>query len=217
MSYQLINLDVARHISATLMDIEAVKINTENPYTWVSGWKSPIYCDNRLTLSYPEIRSIIKNKLTAAIVNNFPDVAAIAGVATAGIPQGVLIADNMNLPFGYVRSSPKGHGLENLIEGNLISGQKVVVVEDLISTGSSSLNAVKALKSAGMDVVGMVAIFTYGFKAASDHFENENIPLWVLSDYGIMIEEALKKNYIQPSEVELLKSWRVDPENWTGK
>ncbi len=217
MSYQLINNDVARHISATLMDIEAIKINTEKPYTWVSGWKSPIYCDNRLTLSYPEIRSIIKNKLTAAIVNNFPEVSAIAGVATAGIPQGVLIADNMNLPFGYVRSSPKGHGLENLIEGNLISGQKVVVVEDLISTGSSSLNAVKALKSAGMDVVGMVAIFTYGFKAASDQFENENIPLWVLSDYGIMIEEALKKNYIQSSEVELLKSWRVDPENWTGK
>lgn len=217
MSYQLINNDVARHISATLMDIEAIKINTEKPYTWVSGWKSPIYCDNRLTLSYPEIRSIIKNKLTAAIVNNFPEVSVIAGVATAGIPQGVLIADNMNLPFGYVRSSPKGHGLENLIEGNLISGQKVVVVEDLISTGSSSLNAVKALKSAGLDVLGMVAIFTYGFKAASDQFENENIPLWVLSDYGIMIEEALKKNYIQSSEVELLKSWRVDPENWTGK
>lgn len=214
MSYKLIDPGVAHHIAATLMDINAIKINTRKPFTWSSGMKSPIYCDNRLTLSYPEIRSYIKNKLIAAILNNFPDVGAIAGVATAGIPMGVLIAESMNLPFCYVRSQPKGHGLENLIEGMIHPQKKAVVVEDLVSTGTSSLNAVKALRNAGSDVVGMTAIFTYGFKSADEKFASANVQLLCLSDYGVMIEEALKKKYIRDEDVESLKSWRIDPGNW---
>jgi orotate phosphoribosyltransferase len=217
MGYKIIDEGVARHIAATLMDIKAIKINTQKPYVWSSGWKSPIYCDNRLTLFYPEIRSFIKNKLIASIVNNFPEVEVIAGVATAGIPQGVLIAENMNLPFSYVRSQPKGHGLENMIEGMVEPGKKAVVVEDLVSTGTSSLNAVKALKNAGCEVVGMVAIFTYGFKVAEENFREADVQLFCLSDYVIMLEEALKKKYIENKELELLKSWRIDPENWTER
>jgi orotate phosphoribosyltransferase len=217
MSYKIIDHGVAQHIAATLMDIKAITINTDKPFIWASGWNSPIYCDNRLTLFYPEIRSFIKNKLIAAIVNNFPTVEVIAGVATAGIPQGVLIAENMNLPFCYVRSQPKGHGLENLIEGMVEPGKKVVVVEDLVSTGNSSLSAVKALLNSGCEVIGMTAIFTYGFKAAEEKFKENNIQLFCLSDYAVMIEEALKKNYIEAEDLELLKSWRVDPANWKGR
>jgi orotate phosphoribosyltransferase len=217
MSYKIIDHGAAQHVAATLMDIKAIKINTVKPFTWASGWRSPIYCDNRLTLFYPEIRSFIKNKLIAAIVNNFPKVEVIAGVATAGIPQGVLIAENMNLPFCYVRSQPKGHGRENLIEGMVEPGKKVVVVEDLVSTGSSSLSAVKALKNSDCEVIGMTAIFTYGFKAAEEKFKEDNIQLFCLSDYAIMIEEAMKKNYIKAEDLALLKSWRVDPVNWKGR
>lgn len=217
MSYKIIDPEVAHHIAATLMDIKAIKINTHKPYTWTSGWKSPIYCDNRLTLSYPEIRSFIKNKLTGAILNEFQNVEAIAGVATAGIPQGALIAEHMNLPFCYVRSQAKSHGLENMIEGKVDPGKKIVVVEDLVSTGLSSLNAVRALEKAGCEVVGMVSIFTYGFKTADEQFTDSKIQLLCLSDYGILIEEALKKKYIQDDEVELLKAWRIDPANWKGK
>lgn len=217
MSYTLFDADVARQIAATLLDIEAIRLNTKNPYTWASGWKSPIYCDNRLTLSYPEIRSFIKNNLIEAITRHFPQVEVIAGVATAGVPQGAIVAEHMNLPFNYVRSSPKGHGLENLIEGKTLKGRQVVVVEDLVSTGSSSLNAVAALREAGYKIAGMVAIFTYGFNAADERFEKERTPLVCLSNYAALLEEALKKKYIKEDQLILLKSWRTDPAGWKGK
>lgn len=217
MGYSLYDQDIARHLAATFMDIGAISLNTTKPFTWASGWKSPIYCDNRLSLSYPEVRSYVKNKLTSVIQTHFQNVEVIAGVATAGIPQGILVAENMNLPFNYVRSNQKDHGLQNLIEGRIEPGKHVVVIEDLVSTGSSSLNAVKALRDAGFIVSGMAAIFTYGFKAADDQFDALDTPLVCLSSYAALLEEALKRNYITVEQLELLKAWRVDPVNWKGK
>ena len=216
MNDPLTEKNIGLEVASKLLDIEAIKLNIDNPFTWSSGWKSPIYCDNRLSLSYPEIRSFIKKRLSDNIKKVYPDVEAIAGVATAGIPQGALIADELDIPFVYVRSKPKGHGMENMIEGKITKGQKVVVVEDLVSTGGSSLKASEALIATGFEVLGMAAIFTYGFDLADKNFEEAGIPLFCLSNYGLLLEEGLKRNYIQESQMELLKDWRKDPANWTG-
>ncbi len=206
-----------RKIAEFLLQSKAIKIETASPFLWASGWKSPIYCDNRKTLSYPDTRSYIRNQYAEAIQQNFSDVDLIAGVATGAIAQGALVADIMGLPFIYVRSSAKKHGMENLIEGYYESGQRVVVIEDLISTGGSSLKAVQALKKAGCDVLGMVATFTYGFNEADQNFKQHNVKLITLSDYDTMLEQALESGYIQSSQIELLKKWRLDPSNWTGQ
>ncbi|MFN8257767.1 MAG: orotate phosphoribosyltransferase [Bacteroidales bacterium] len=201
-------------IADKLLQINAIKLNPANPYTWASGWKSPIYCDNRKILSFPEVRDIVKNEFVKLLnlVYEKPDI--IAGVATGAIAHGALVADLLNLPFIYVRSSSKGHGLENLIEGNLETGQKVVVIEDLISTGGSSIKAVEAIREKGGIVVGMLAIFTYGFSHAQKNFENAGCPLYTLSNYNILIETAIKSGYIDKKYLEMLAEWRKNPENW---
>lgn len=205
---------IASILAEKLLEISAIKLQPANPFVWASGWNSPIYTDNRKTLSYPGIRSFIKIELARIIAENFRDVDAIAGVATGAIAQGALVADLLGLPYVYVRSSPKDHGLENLIEGNLKAGQKVVVIEDLISTGKSSLKAVEAIRNAGCEVVGMVAMFTYQFPVAEKSFNDAKVKLITLSNYSAMLEVAVKTNYILPSDVEALKEWREDPENW---
>lgn len=204
----------AAPVATKLMEIGAIKLNTEQPYTWSSGWKSPIYCDNRLSLSFPHIRSYIKRCLAETIREHFPDAEAIAGVATAGIPQGALVAEELHLPFLYVRPKPKDHGLENLIEGKLESGQRVVLVEDLISTGGSSLKAATALRDNGAVVSGMVAIFTYGFDAAARNFEKERIKLVCLSDFPHLLDTALQHKFINQDQLAHIKAWRLDPANW---
>ena len=206
--------DTAKSIAHKLLSIQAIKLNAENPFTWASGWRSPIYCDNRLSLSYPDVRTFIKERLINAIRVEYPAVQAIAGVATAGIPQGVLAAESLNLPFIYVRSKPKDHGMENLIEGKITPGQKVVVVEDLVSTGGSSLKAVEALKREDLEVLGMVSIFTYGFPVAEKNFEEKGVKLISLSDYNALIEEALRLNYISDDQVAHLQKWRKNPSSW---
>jgi orotate phosphoribosyltransferase len=206
--------ETAAPVASMLLKIQAIKLNTEKPFTWSSGWKSPIYCDNRLALSYPDIRKTIKEGLIQVIRENFFTAEAIAGVATAGIPQGALVADSLDLPFLYVRPKPKDHGMENLIEGKVTKGQKVVVIEDLVSTGGSSLKAAQALKDAGFNVLGMVSIFNYGFDIATRNFYEANISLISLSDYSHLLSYALGENYINESEVTSLKAWRVDPANW---
>ena len=204
-------------LAKKLLSISAIKLQPQNPFTWASGWNSPIYTDNRKTLSYPEVRTFIKVELCRLVEEHFGNVDAIAGVATGAIAQGALVADELNLPYVYVRSSPKDHGLENLIEGNLKPGQKVVVVEDLISTGGSSLKAVEAIRAAGCEVIGMVAIFTYGFPVATDAFEKAGVKLLTLSNYNAMLAAALEIDYIKPEDVEALKEWRRDPANWAPK
>lgn len=206
--------ETAGKIAAMLLQIEAIKLNTEKHFTWASGWKSPIYCDNRLSLSYPEVRATIKDGLVQAIQQNFFSVEAIAGVATAGIAQGAIVADEMNLPFLYVRPKPKDHGMENLIEGRIVKNQKVVVVEDLVSTGGSSLKAVAALRDAGFDVLGMVSIFNYGFDIATRNFYEANTSLISLSDYSHLLMYALEHQYVSEEQLISLKAWRVDPTNW---
>ncbi|WP_421953296.1 orotate phosphoribosyltransferase [Persicobacter psychrovividus] len=206
--------EISQKVASVLLEVEAIKLSPSSPFTWSSGWKSPIYCDNRVSLAYPAARTFIKESLAAMIKANYPEVEAIAGVATAGVPQGALVADALGVPFMYVRSSPKGHGMENLIEGAPKGGQKVVVLEDLISTGGSSLKAVDALRKAGIQVLGMAAIFTYGFQIADDNFKAADVSLSVLSNYGDMIETALATAYVKAEDVELLKAWRVDPANW---
>ncbi len=203
-----------RILAEKLLKISAIKLQPANPFTWASGWNSPIYTDNRKTLSYPDVRSFIKVELCRLIMENFETPDAIAGVATGAIAQGALVADTMALPYVYVRSTPKDHGLENLIEGNLKPGQKVVVIEDLISTGGSSLKAVEAIRAAGCEVVGMAAIFTYGFPVAVEAFKKAGVTLCTLSDYNSMLEAALETNYIKAEDVETLKEWRKDPANW---
>lgn len=203
---------VAETVASQLLQIKAIKLEPEHPFTWASGWKSPIYCDNRKTLSYPEVRSYIKEQFAAAIRAKYPQAEVIAGVATGAIAQGVLVAQELGLPFIYVRSSAKGHGLENLVEGEYKAGQKVVVIEDLISTGGSSLQAVEALRGGGCDVLGMMAIFTYGFRKAVDNFKAAGCQLDTLSDYNAMIDLAVKSGYIKEAEVEKLKEWRISPE-----
>ena len=207
---------ISHQVAAKLLQINAIRLNLKNPYTWASGWKSPIYCDNRLSLSYPDIRDFIKNELKELIQREFHGVEAIAGVATAGIPQGALVADALELPFLYVRSKPKGHGMTNMIEGVAQAGQKVVLVEDLISTGGSSIKAAIALRDAGIDVLGMVSIFTYGFDIATQNFADEGLKVATLSNYNDMIEEAVASNYVSTSEVASLKAWRQDPASWQG-
>ena len=203
-----------RLLAEKLLKISAIKLQPEMPFTWASGWNSPIYTDNRKTLSYPEVRSFIKVEMCRLIMENFPQPDAIAGVATGAIAMGALVADTMGLPYIYVRSTPKDHGLENLIEGNLKPGQKVVVIEDLISTGGSSLKAVEAIRAAGCEVVGMAAIFTYGFPIAVKRFKDANVDLITLSNYHSLLEAALETEYIRPEDVETLKEWRKDPANW---
>lgn len=206
--------NVARLLAEKLLKINALKIQPSNPFTWASGWNSPIYTDNRRTLSYPDVRSFIKVELTRIILENFPEAQAIAGVATGAIAQGALVADTLDLPYVYVRSTPKDHGMENLIEGDLRQGQKVVVVEDLVSTGKSSLKAVQAIRNAGCEVVGMVALFTYGFPLAEENFVKEGVKLITLSDYNAMLDVALKTNYISEKDLGTLRRWREDPANW---
>ena len=205
---------IAHDIALELLKINAIQLNPESLYTWASGWKSPIYCDNRLILSYPELRLKIKKKLSELAIRKFPQLEYIAGVATAGIPQGVLVADELRKPFIYVRSKPKDHGLTNQIEGSVVKGVKVVVVEDLVSTGGSSLKAVHALKEAGVEVIGMLAIFTYGFQKSVDNFNKEAVDFFSLSDYVSMLEVALKHKYISQAQSEVLKRWREHPELW---
>lgn len=205
---------VERLLAEKLLKISAIILQLESPFTWTSGWNSPIYTDNRKTLSYPEIRSFIKVELTRVILEQFKDVDVIAGVATGAIAQGALVADTLGLPYIYVRSTPKDHGLENLIEGNLRPGQKVVVIEDLISTGKSSLKAVEAIRQAGGEVVGMVALFTYNFPLAEENFRKAGVKLHTLSNYNALIEAALATGYILESDVNSLTEWRKDPANW---
>ena len=203
-----------RIVAGELLKIKAVKLQPTNPFTWASGWKSPIYCDNRKTLSYPAVRNLVKLELTRIISEKYEDANVIAGVATGAIAHGALVADMLGLPFVYVRSAPKDHGLENLIEGELKPGSKVVIVEDLVSTGGSSLKAVEAIRNAGCIVMGMVAIFTHGFPIAEQQFKKANVPLTTLSNYDVVIEEALKIKYIERADVAVLQEWRKDPANW---
>lgn len=202
--------------AAKLLDIKAIQLQPKEPFTWASGWKSPFYCDNRKTLSYPELRSYVKLELVHTILERFSEVEVIAGVATGAIAQGALVADALHLPFVYVRSKPKDHGLENLIEGELEAGRKVVVVEDLISTGGSSLKAVEALRKAGSQVIGMVAAYTYGFDVARKAFEDADVPLATLTDYDHVVAKALETGYITEAETALLHEWRKDPAHWNG-
>ena len=200
--------------ASKLLKIKAIKLQPNNPFTWASGWKSPFYCDNRKTLSYPELRNFVKIEICHAILAAFPDAEAVAGVATGAIPQGALVADELNLPFVYVRSKPKDHGLENLIEGELRPGMKVVVVEDLISTGGSSLKAVEAIRRDGCEVIGMVAAYTYGFPVAEKAFKEAKVPLVTLTNYEAVMEVALRTGYIEEEDVATLNEWRKDPAHW---
>jgi orotate phosphoribosyltransferase len=209
--------DSALKVAEFLLQIKAVKLQPANPFTWASGLRSPIYCDNRVTLSYPNVRTYIRQQLSNLVSENFPKPDAIVGVATGGIAQGALVAQDLGLPFAYVRSEAKSHGMKNLVEGHLEKGQTVVVVEDLVSTGKSSLAAVDALQEAGLNVKGMVAIFSYGFNDAKDAFDKKNIKLVTLTDYNILVEQALKSEYIKKQEVETLKKWRENPKEWSNK
>ena len=206
---------VARILAEKLLKISAINLQPANPFVWASGWNSPIYTDNRKTLSYPDIRSFIKIELCRVVLEHFGRPDVVAGVATGAIAQGALVADTLGVPYVYVRSTPKDHGLENLIEGNLKPGMKVVVVEDLISTGGSSLKAVEAIRNAGCEVLGMVAMFTYGFPIAEENFHKAGVELITLSNYNAMLEAALETNYIQEADIATLKEWRKDPANWT--
>jgi orotate phosphoribosyltransferase len=200
-----------------LLKIKAVKLQPANPFIWASGWKSPIYCDNRKTLSHPSLRNFIKLELARTIIEKYGNVNTIAGVAMGAIAQGAMVAEELNLPFVYIRATPKDHGLENLIEGDLKPGSKVVVVEDLISTGGSSLKAVEAIRNAGCDVIGMIAIFTYGFPIADEKFKEAKVKYTTLCNYDAILDEALRTDYVDESEIKTLQEWRKDPVNWNPK
>lgn len=206
--------NVQNQVAEKLLSIQAVKLQPSNPFTWASGWKSPIYCDNRKTLAYPEIRTLIKQELANIVREKYNDADVVAGVATGAIAQGALVADLLGKPFVYVRSAAKDHGMGNLIEGELKAGQKVVVVEDLISTGGSSLKAVNALREAGAEVMGMVAIFTYGFPLAAEQFAAAKVDLTTLSNYEAVLQHLLEKKVIGESELATLKEWRKSPDTW---
>jgi len=206
--------DIELKVAEFLLQIKAVKLQPKNPFTWASGWKSPIYCDNRVTLSHPSVRTYIRQKLTQLIQEEFGSVDLIAGVATAGIPQGVLVAQELGLPFAYVRAKAKEHGTGSLIEGEIVEGQRVVVVEDLISTGKSSLQAVNALKEAGLSVAGLVSIFTYGFDIAEENFKEAKCRFATLSNYNTLIEYAAEHSFIAQDDVDLLNKWRRNPAEW---
>lgn len=212
---KILDDQIAAEVAEKLLAIEAIRLQPEQPFTWASGWKSPIYCDNRLSLSYPDVRNFIKEELVRAVKKNFSSVEAIAGVATAGIPQGALLANDLALPFVYVRSKPKGHGMENMIEGKVVKGQQVVVVEDLISTGGSSLKAVEDLRNAGFDVLGMVAIFSYGFDIATQNFADAQVKLICLSNYAALLPLAVKQNYLDDKALNSLNEWRKNPSTWS--
>ena len=203
-----------KDFASKLLNVKAIKLQPNDPFTWASGWKSPFYCDNRKTLSYPGLRNFVKLELVHAVLEHFPEAEAVAGVATGAIAQGALVADELNLPFVYVRSKAKDHGMGNLIEGELEKGSKVVVVEDLISTGGRSLKAVAALREAGYEVVGMVASYTYGFPVAAEAFAEAGVRLETLTDYDHVVAEAVATGYIAESDVEVLAEWRKNPSEW---
>lgn len=205
---------IAKQVANKLLQIKAIKLEPTNHFTWASGWFSPIYCDNRKTLSYPEVRKFIQDSFVKTIESNFSDFDVIAGVATGAIAHGVLVAQAMNKPFVYVRSQAKEHGMGNQIEGKLETNQKVLVIEDLISTGGSSLSAVKAIREANCEVIGMAAIFSYNFQTAIDNFNKEKVKLICLSNYDVLIDEAVKSGYVSNSDLNLLKEWRLDPALW---
>lgn len=210
----ILNEDQAIKVAEFLLQIKAIKLSPNEPFTWASGIKSPIYCDNRVTLSYPTIRTYIRQAYAQSILDHYGKPDIIAGVATGGIALGALVAQELNLPFIYVRSSAKEHGLGNQIEGFYEKGQKVVVIEDLISTGGSSLKAVDALRDGGLEVKGLIAIFTYGFDAANANFANSECPYLTLSDYDTMVSMALDSNLISKDDLESLKNWRTNPKKW---
>lgn len=207
-------MSTATIFAEKLLQIKALKLNADEPFTWASGWKSPVYCDNRKLLSFPHVRDYVKSELANLILEQFGDAESIAGVATAGIPHGTLAADLLRLPFIYVRSKPKGHGLGNQIEGVLEPGQKVVVVEDLISTGKSSLEAVEAIRQAGGEVIGLVALFTYGFAAAEIAFKEAGVPFHTISNYNALTEVGMKQNIISEAQLSQLLEWRESPSTW---
>lgn len=215
-SFYLRCMTDAKAVAEKLLQVSAVRLNPEQPFTWASGWKSPIYCDNRKILSFPFIRDYIKSEMSNVIFEKFPDAELLAGVATAGIAWGAMAADQLKLPYIYVRPKPKEHGLGNQIEGFYEKGQKTVVVEDLVSTGKSSLQVVDVLKAQGLEVVGMVSIFTYGFPAATEAFEAASLPYQSLTDYPSLIELAVKKGIVSPEQEEVLLKWRESPSTWTG-
>ncbi len=215
-NFIIVSPSVAQTVARQLLQIEAVRLQPQNPFTWSSGWQSPIYCDNRITLAYPAIRTYICQALAELVRQEFPAAQVVAGVATAGIPQGVLVAQALDLPFCYVRPEPKKHGMGNQIEGKLEPGQRVVVVEDLISTGGSSLKVVETLRQAGAEVVGMLAIFTYGFALAEANFRQANVRLHCLSNYDTLIEEAQQLHYVAEAALESLAAWRQNPAIWTA-
>ncbi len=207
-------MTVQEAFAEKLLAVKAIKLQPNEPFTWASGWKSPIYTDNRKTLAYPELRSFVKQELVHLVHTEFPEATAVAGVATGAIAQGALVADELLLPYCYVRPKPKDHGMGNQIEGTIPEGAKVVVIEDLISTGGSSLKAVDALRKAGYDVVGMVASYTYGFPVAEEAFKAADVKLVTLTDYEHVLAQALETGYIKQEDVELLHEWRKDPANW---
>lgn len=207
----ILNEETASKIAGFLLQIKAIKLQPAKPFTWSSGWKSPIYCDNRKILSYPDIRTYIRQQLAVAVIEKYGKPDVIAGVATGGIAHGALVAEELGLPFVYIRATVKVHGLQNMIEGDVTPGQSVVIIEDLVSTGQSSLKAVKALRKAECIVKGMVSIFTYGFKIADDNFKKAKCGLTVLSHYDILIQQALESKYINEKEFEMLKKWRENP------
>lgn len=206
--------ELSRRIAELLLEAKAIKLSPEKPFQWSSGWLSPIYCDNRVALSYPDTRTFIKKALADLIKAEYPDVDAVVGVATGGIAQGALVADLLELPFAYVRPEPKKHGMGNQIEGRLEKGQSVVIVEDLISTGGSSLKVVDALRNEGIEVAGMVAIFTYGFELAANNFAEKDVKLSVISNYNALISAALEHDHISQTQVESLSAWRLSPDQW---
>lgn len=203
-----------KEIAQLLLQINAIKLNLANPFTWASGWKSPIYCDNRKILSFPKERKVVSETFAKLIKEKYPEVHGIAGVATGAIAHGILVAELLELPFIYIRSAAKGHGLGNMIEGNYSKGQNYVVIEDLVSTGGSSLKAVEALRSEGCNVAGMLAIFSYGFATAEENFKKAGCQLDTLSNYSFLLEQALESDYIKSGELELLKEWRTSPSTW---
>lgn len=208
------NKDTAKKTAELLLQIKAIKLSPQTPFTWASGWKSPIYCDNRITLSYPPVRNFLKEEIAKLVEEKHGKPDVIAGVATGAIAIGILVAQELGVPFVYVRPEPKKHGRKNQIEGHIESGQNVVVIEDLISTGKSSLNAVQALKEADVNVKGMVAIFSYGFDLATENFKEKNVELTTLSNYEYLLEQALDSQYITSEELRMLEDWRVSPSTW---
>ena len=210
----ILNKDKGLKIADFLLQIKAVKLQPAQPFTWASGWSSPIYCDNRVTLSYPQIRTAIRQTFSELIREKYPAVEVVAGVATGGIAIGALVAEELGLPFIYVRSSSKGHGLGNQIEGHYEENSRTVVIEDLISTGESSLNAIDSLRKAEVNVLGLAAIFTYGFPKSVDNFKKSDCPFFTLSNYDLLLEQAVKSDYISENDLMTLNEWRTNPKDW---